>query len=289
MNKKITIVLISYKSEEKLKKFVGNIPSSVPVYIIDNSKDFNLKRIFKKRKNIKVFFKKNEGYGSSINYAASKIKTPYFLAVQPDVKNINSKALYEFLKYAIITKNNFSVIGPHFLNASKKGHYQTNIKNKIKKIHNVHGSTMFFNKKVFLINKGFDKNIFLYWEETDYTKRCLQNGYPAYQLNTVKVIHEKGKAVDTRNNEDIEKLKNLYIWHFIWSKFYFYNKHYGPIISFVYFIPIFVRILFRLLIYVKINPSKYKKYLCRYDGLKKSFLRKKSLMRLEMIKKINFS
>ena len=56
---------------------------------------------------------------------------------------------------------------------------------------------MFFNKKVFLKNKGFDKNIFLYWEETDYTKRCKKKGYPAYQLNTVKVIHEKGKAVST--------------------------------------------------------------------------------------------
>ena len=281
---KVSIVLISYKSSDKLKKFIKNISPAVPIYIIDNSYDYNLKKIFKKKKNVKIFIKKNEGYGVSINYAAKKIKTPYFLVVQPDVKKINNKALKKFLKCAIGIKNKFSVIGPHFLNAPKKGHFQTNLKNKIQKIHNVHGSTMFFNKKVFWINKGFDKNIFLYWEETDYTKRSFKNGYPAYQLNTVKVIHEKGKAVNTDNNEDRVKLKNLYTWHFIWSKYYFFNKHYGRILSIIYFMPIFIRILFRLLIYKKKDPNKYKKYLCRYEGLKNSFLNKKSKLRLKNIK-----
>ena len=89
---------------------------------------------------------------------------------------------------------------------------------------------MFFNKKIFNKNKGFDKNIFLYWEETDYSKRASKNGYKAYQLNIVKVKHEKGKAVKTSNLKDIEKLENLYTWHFIWSKFYYFNKHYGKLL-----------------------------------------------------------
>ena len=42
---------------------------------------------------------------------------------------------------------------------------------------------MFFNKKTFNKINGFDKNIFLYWEETDYTKRAKKIGYKAYQLN----------------------------------------------------------------------------------------------------------
>ena len=46
-------------------------------------------------------------------------------------------------------RDKFSVMGPHFLDAPKKGHYQTSLEHKIKRIHNVHGSTMFFNKKVF--------------------------------------------------------------------------------------------------------------------------------------------
>ena len=280
---KISIVLVCYNSSFKLKKFVQKIPNETKIFIIDNSKDYSLKKIFRSKKNVKIYFKKNEGYGSSINFAAKRIKTPYFLVVQPDVTGIKKNSLIKFYKYAKKLKDKFSVIGPHFLNASKKGHFQTSLKYKIKEIHNVHGSTMFFNKKVFNGNKGFDKNIFLYWEETDYSKRANKNGYKAYQLNIVKVRHEKGKAVKTINQEDKEKLENLYTWHFIWSKFYYFNKHYGKVLSIIYFTPILIRILFRMSVYKLIESNKFTKYYCRWDALKSSILNKKSLMRLDKI------
>ena len=280
---KISIVLICYNSSFKLKKFIKNIPKETKIFIIDNSQDYSLKKKFKEKKNVKVFFKQNDGYGSSINYAAKKIKTPYFLVVQPDVSGIKKDSLIKFYKYAKKIKDKFSVIGPHFLNASKKGHYQTNLKFKIKEIHNVHGSTMFFSKRIFNKNKGFDKNIFLYWEETDYSKRASKNGYKAYQLNIVKVKHEKGKAVKTKNPEDLKKLENLYTWHFIWSKFYYFEKHYGRLLSLIYFVPILIRILFRMFIYKLVKSDKFSKYHCRWDGLISSILKKKSSMRLEII------
>ncbi len=281
--KKITIVLISYNSSSKLRKFIKNIPAITKILIIDNSNDYSLKKFFKSKKNIKIYLKKNEGYGCSINYASKKIKTPYFLVVQPDVNGIKKKSLLNFYKYAKKINDKFSVIGPHFINASKKGHYQTNLKYKIKKIHNVHGSTMFFNKKIFNKNKGFDKNIFLYWEETDFTKRANKIGYNAYQLNTVKVTHEKGKAVEIKNKKESEKLENLYIWHFIWSKFYFFKKHYGQIFALIYFMPILIRIIFRMFIYKIFKNNKFIRYYCRWDGLKNSILGKKSFMRLNKI------
>ena len=281
--KQISIVLVSYNSSFKLKRFIKKIPRSSPILIIDNSKDYKLKKIFKKYKNVKIFFKKNLGYGSSINYAVKKIRTKYFFVIQPDVIGINKKSLITFYDYAEKLKEKYSVIGPHFLNASRKGHFQTNLKYDIKKIHNVHGSTIFFNKKIFLKNQKFDENIFLYWEETDYTKRAKNNGYDAYQLNKVKVKHEKGKAVGTLNYKEEEKLKNLYIWHFIWSKFYYYRKHYSFFISILYFLPILFRILFRIAFYKLTNNKKFIRYYYRWDGLISSILGKKSHMRLNKI------
>ena len=280
---KVSIVLISYNSSFKLKRFIKKIPNETKIFIIDNSKDYSLKRIFKNKKNVKIFFKKNDGYGSSINFASKKIKTPYFLVAQPDVSGIRKSSLIKFYKYAKQIKDKFSVIGPHFLNASKSGHFQTNLKYKMKEIHNVHGSTMFFNKEIFNKNKGFDKNIFLYWEETDYSKRASKKGYKAYQLNIVKVKHEKGKAVKINNQNDKEKLENLYTWHFIWSKFYYFDKHYGKFFSIIYFIPILIRILFRMFIYKLTKNKKFIKYYCRWDGLMSSILNKKSFMRLDKI------
>ena len=61
---KITIILISYKSSEKLKKFIKKAPRKTRILIIDNSKDYKLKKIFKKKKNIKILFKKNLVYSS---------------------------------------------------------------------------------------------------------------------------------------------------------------------------------------------------------------------------------
>ena len=279
----ITIVLVCYNSLFKLKKFLKDIPNEAKVFLIDNSKDYSLKKVFYNRKNIKVFFKKNDGYGSSINFASKRISTPYFLVVQPDVTGINKKSLINFYKYSKKLKDNFSVIGPHFLNASRKGHFQTNKKFKIREIHNVHGSTMFFNKKIFNKNNGFDKNIFLYWEETDYTKRAKKNGYKAYQLNLVKVKHGKGEAVKTKDFYEKEKLKNLYIWHFIWSKFYYYKKHYSYVIALIFFSPTLMRIIFRIIFYKLFNNNKYFRYYNRLDGLISSMLGKKSFMRLNKI------
>ena len=281
--KQITIVLISYNSSQKLIKFIKKIPKDSPVLIIDNSRDIILKKIFRKKRNVKVFFKKNMGYGSSINFAAKKINTEYFFVVQPDVSGVNKKSLITFYDYAKKLKDKFSVIGPHFLKAPKKGHFQTDLKFDIKKIHNVHGSTIFFKKKIFNKNKGFDPNIFLYWEETDYTKRALISGYSAYQLNRVKVYHEKGKAVQVNNTAESEKLKNLYSWHFIWSKFYFYKKHYGKIFALIFFTPIIIRILFRIFYYKITKNKKIIKYFYRWNGLINSILEKKSFMRLEKI------
>ena len=282
--KKISIVLVSYNSSLKIKKFIKNISKETKILIIDNSKDINLKKLFRNKKNVKIFYKKNEGYSSSINFATKKINTPYFLVVQPDVSGINKKSLITFFNYAKKLNDEFSVIGPHFLKAPKSGHYQTDLKYDIKKIHNVHGSTIFFNKKNFIKNNKFDSNIFLYWEETDYTKRALKNGYSAYQLNKVKVVHEKGKAVQVKNSEEEEKLKNLYNWHFIWSKFYYFRKHYGFLLSLFYFIPIIMRIFCRIFYYKITKNKKIIKYHYRWNGLKNSILNNKSSMRLEGIK-----
>ena len=83
---------------------------------------------------------------------------------------------------------------------------------------------MFFCSEVFDKNKGFDENFFLYFEETDYCYRSNKNNFKIYQVNSQKVYHEIGTSVETTSKEDVDKLKNLYAWHFIWSKFYFVKK-----------------------------------------------------------------
>ena len=281
--KEITLIIVSFKSEHKINKIIDKISKKINIIIVENSKEKTIKEKLKKYKNIKIYYVNNIGYGSSINYAVRRIKTEYFCVIQPDVQGIDTSSLRLFYLYSKKLNNRYSVIGPHFINATYRGHFQTNIKHDIKKIHNVHGSVMFFNKKIFNKLKGFDKNIFLYWEETDYTKRAKKWNFYPYQLNLVKVKHEKGKAVKTLNTLEKEKLINLYSWHFTWSKFYYYKKHYSLLIALISSIPLIFRTLFKINYYLNKDKKKSFKYQIRWKALKSSIKGEKSFLRLKNI------
>ena len=81
------------------------------------------------------------------------------------------------------------------------------------------------------------------------------------------------------NNEN-EYYSNILIWHFIWSKYYFSRKKYGKLLSIIIFLPIFIRIMLRMVLYKIIkNELLFKKYKSRFDGLYKSIKGEKSSLR----------
>ena len=279
ISKKITIILIAYKSEKLINTFVKKIPNTVKVIIIENSNNLLLKKkIEKKYKNIKVYIKKNEGVSASINYAAKKIKTEFFLQISPDIK-FDYMDLNKFIGIAKKLDNKFSALGPRFLNVNNKSHKQIDKNLKIGSINSIHGSFMFINKKKFIEIGGFDNNFFLYFEETDYCKRASNGGLKAYQINEIKVKTE-GRSVLIKNKKEKKELNNILIWHFIWSKYYYSKKNYGSLISVVIFIPILLRIIIKILFYkVFNNKIKIVKYKSRLNGLLSSMVGKRSSLR----------
>ena len=279
ISKKITIILIAYKSEKLINAFVKKIPNIIKVIIIENSNNLLLKKkIEKKYKNIKVYIKKNEGVSTSINYAVKKIKTEFFLQISPDIK-FDYMDLNKFIGTAKKLDNKFSALGPRFLNVNSKSHKQIDKNLKIGSINSIHGSFMFINKKKFKEIGGFDNNFFLYFEETDYCKRASNVGLKAYQINEIKVKTE-GRSVLIKNKKEKKELNNILIWHFIWSKYYYSKKNYGSLISVVIFIPILLRIIIKILFYkVFNNKIKIVKYKSRLNGLLSSMVGKRSSLR----------
>jgi len=279
ISKKITIILIAYKSEKLINDFVKKIPNSIKVIIIENSNNLLLKRkIEKKYKNIKVYIKKNEGVSASINYAVKKIKTEFFLQISPDIK-FDYMDLNKFIGAAKKLDNKFSALGPRFLNVNNKSHKQIDKNLKIGSINSIHGSFMFINKKKFKEIGGFDNNFFLYFEETDYCKRASNGGLKAYQINEIKV-KTNGRSVSIKNKKEKKKLNNILIWHFIWSKYYFTKKNYGLMLSLLIFLPIMIRIILRIVFYQIINKKELiEKYKCRLSGLMNSIGGKNSSLR----------
>ena len=274
----ITILIITYKSEKIIYDFIKKIPSNYKTIIIENSENYALKKdIEKKYDNIKFYIKKNNGVSSSINYAVDKIETKYFLQISPDI-DFNFEDLKFFLNLAEDKNDKFAAIGPRFLDVKEKSHKQIDENLKFGKINSVHGSCMFINKKSFLDIGKFDENFFLYFEETEFCYRAKKKGYFSYQINESKV-RSTGRSVDIEK-ENKENFSNILIWHFIWSKFYFNKKRYGIFLSIIIFIPILIRILFRIMLYrITKNYSLLDKYKIRLDGLLKSIKGEKSSLR----------
>ena len=172
----VTLVLISYKSRNKIKKFIKNISQNFKIIIIENSQDIKLKKDLEIYRNIKIYLRSNNGYGAAANYAKTKIKTKYFLLCNPDLENIDNNVIEIFYNIAEDLYPNFLSLGPA---------YKDNVINKkfnhIKK-NKISGACMFLNTLSFNKLGGFDENIFLYFEEDDLCKRGNKLKLFSYQF-----------------------------------------------------------------------------------------------------------
>ena len=285
MNEDVTLVLLSHKSKSLILKFIQEIYKKFKIIIIDNSNDVELKKEIKQNyPNIKLEIIENNGYGSAVNYASKLIKTNYFIISNPDIEGLNEKKIQEFVVYAKFLKDKFSSLGPRYMNADPKSHIQSDSKIDIAEMKFLSGACMFFKKEKFDLLGGFDEKFFLYFEESDYCLRGFKKD-KNYQLNKIKVNHYKGSSVSIKSIEEKNELQNLCTWHFIWSKFYYYKKHYSFILALIYFIPIILRIRFRIIFYIlKKDKKNIDKYKTRWAGLINSIMNKKSFKRLDSIK-----
>jgi len=285
MNNEITVVLLSHKSKDLVITFIKEIYDKFKIIIIDNSDDINLKKeIQQNYPNIVLEFVKNKGYGSAVNHASKMIKTNYFLISNPDIVGINEKNINEFIKVAKTLKDKFSSLGPRFINANPKSHVQSNSKNKIAEMKFISGACMFFKKDTFEELGGFDENFFLYFEESDFCLRAHKRN-KNYQINDVEVSHNVGTSVSVNSDHERKELDKLYTWHFIWSKFYYYKKNYSYIFALFFFIPIIMRIIFRIIFYtLKKDIDNIEKYKVRLSGLINSIKGNKSYKRIDLIK-----
>ena len=276
-----TIILISYKSEKLILNFIKKLPKLIPIIIIDNSNSFLLEDVIKKEySNLEVFVKNNDGVSSALNYAVEKIKTKYFLQISPDI-DFDYKDIWVYLDFAKKLNNKFAALGPRFLNIKKKSHKQISESVDYDSIDSIHGSCMFINKECFNKIGRFDENYFLYFEETDYCYRGKKIGYKSYQINQSKV-ETLGRSVKFENKDEEKKVSKVLIWHFIWSKFYYYKKRYGKIISIILFIPIIFRTILKIYLNKLINNQEdIEKYKTRMDGIMTSIKGKKSSLRPE--------
>ena len=280
MNEHVTIVILAHKSKKLVLNYIKELYKKFKIIIIDNSQDKDLEQVIKKKyPDIEIHLIRNNGYSDQINYSRKFIKTEYFLISNPDVKGIDEISIQNFLKVSRQLNNKFSVLGPRYLDVNPKSLKQSKSNDIIAEMRFLSGACMFFHKMNYDLIGGFDNNYFLYFEENDYCLRS-KNFYKNYQINSIKVYHDAGNSVLSKNENEVKDQRDLRSWHFVWSKFYYYKKNYGFLYAIVFFIPILVRTILKVFYYkIKSDKINYIKYQNRLSGMISSIKGEKSFKR----------
>ena len=272
----ITVVIASFYSSEKIFRCIESIDHNIKIIIIENSNDYILKdQIISKFNNVEVILsEQNLGYGCANNLGLSKVKTNYALIINPDVV-LKEGAIKNF--FLTIKKiPNFGIIAPVSKN-EKYQNFNLDLDNDLKEVENVKGFAMFFNMKNFKDLEFFDSNFFLYFEEIDLCKRLRSKNIKIYIDPSIKVDHLGGSSHNQIINIQMELSRN---WHWMWSTFYFYKKHYGYTSALFKILPklfsSIIKFIFYLIIFNRLKKNIYK---YRLLGIINSMLLKKSSYR----------
>lgn len=279
----ISIIIVSFKSEFVIKRCLKSINKNINVIVVDNSNNKKFKKNIESQfKNVKCILSKNIGMGGGNNLGLKYVKTDFAFILNPDVE-LKKNTIKEILK-AIKIIGSFAIIAPisdkkKYPNYDLINDYDYNEKKPFK-VKSVDGFAMFLNFKKLKKIKNFyffDKNIFLYLENNDLCKRLIEYGENIFIAPKSKITHLGGKAVNEKFKDEIELSRN---WHWMWSKFYYYKKHYGYLTASKKVSGNLISSLVKFLYYFLICKS-YKRqiYFMRLLGLLSSIIGKKSYYR----------
>tara|TARA_B100000029_G_scaffold269382_1_gene264712 strand:+ start:1231 stop:2073 length:843 start_codon:yes stop_codon:yes gene_type:complete len=274
--KDITVVIATFRSEDKIKKCLNSIDKRCKVLVVENSNDSNFKnKIEKEHSNVEcILAGANIGYGSANNIGLKKATTKYVLILNPDA-TLHETALENFIKTSQKISE-FAIMGPYIQEV--KNMYDKNyLENTYPiQVNNVKGFAMFLKLSEFNDIGFFDEKFFFYFEEIDLCKRLTNHGKKIYLIPEIKIDHGGGASHNQSINFEMELSRN---WHWMWSTFNYHKKYRGFFASFFIILPKLSSAIIKVLIYTITFNRKRKIYYQRMSGLINAIIGKNSWYR----------
>ena len=285
----LSVIIVSFKSDHIIHRCIDSIDKEIEIIVVDNSNDAEFKKyIEEKYENVRcILSSKNIGMGAGNNIGIKSTNKDFALVLNPDV--ILEKDTINQIINASKIINSFGVIAPT-LDDVKYPNYKLDYKKDQKfdpitpfKVKSVDGYSMLLNLKKLkqLTNFNFfDENFFLYLENDDFCKRLQLINENIFVVPKSKIYHLGGQAVDPKYKKEIELVRN---WHWMWSKFYYNNKHYGYLNATIKILKNLFSAIIKFFFYLIIfNNYKRKIYQMRLSGLINSMIGKKSFFRAKL-------
>lgn len=255
MTKDVSIILVSYNTKDMTRDCIKSVYEKTQgldydIWIVDNdSKDGSADMIKEEFPEINLIAnKENLGFGMANNLAIEKCDAKYAFLLNTDTLLINNaiKIMFDFMEKTpkagacggnlydgreepchsyghirtIKTKIVKTLQLKHFFPDEKEkiNDKGNNDKNEFKKVGFITGADLMMRKDMLDKIGGFDKDFFLYYEETELQYRIHQAGYDIYILPEAKIIHLAGKS----SSNKVKKRE-----YFLKSEYLFYKKCYG--------------------------------------------------------------
>ncbi len=271
----VSIILVSYNTKEFTKNclksiFEKTIDVDFDVYVVDNNSIDGTCEMIKSDfpKVHLIENKENLGFGNANNLAINVSESKYlfllntdtslinnavkilcdFMEQNPDAgacggnlynkegNNVHSYGYFPTLKSEIIRLFNLGMFFPdEQLKIKDNGE---NLQNLKKEVDIIIGADLFLRKSVIDNIGGFDKDFFLYDEESELQYRIKKSGYKIYIIPESKIYHFEGKS--TKDRLSTRRFKMI-------SKILFFKKCYGKkelsLFKFIYYLSNSYRII----------------------------------------------
>ena len=275
--KDLTIVITTFKSENKIKECLSSIDSKISTIIIENSNSLKFKKEIEDQfSNVYCeLTNENLGYGKANNIGLKKVKTKFALILNPDA--ILSRDALSFFFEFIRKNENFTIVGPNQNEKLSNINNSTNSDLEFFETDKIKGYAMFLNMDRLKTVGFFDENIFLYLEEIDLCKRVKNTKGKILICPNIIIYHYGGQSVNNNYLSQIELTRN---WHWMWSLFYFNKKHYGYLSASILILPKLLSSIIKMSFYFLISNKQNKEiYSKRFSGIINSMLGKNSWYR----------
>ena len=246
----ITIVFLSFHSEHHIRRHLLEIDKKFPIIIVDNAANFKFKKeIEEKYSHVKVIItKENLGWAAGMNLGIKNSATKYVMINSPDISISNDSIQRLFSKIRKV--KNFALFAPTYLDETVHKNYykEFDIKDDSQDILEVEwiDNNFIINKKEIEELGFFDENFFMYYENLDFCKRIFDSKKKMLVSKNIKFTHEGTNSVNKIFSFEVNLSRN---WHYNWSKYYFFKKHYGIFFALKKIFPNFLRSVKKILLY----------------------------------------
>ena len=274
----LSVVLVTFKPDlDILNKCLKSINEKIKIIIVDNSSKLKIDDLSQNaHKNISIIHNSNVGNGEGINVGVEAANCKYVLYLDVD-SEIDINFIENIYTYANKI-GDFAVLAPMLEKYEyRKKDIKKNVNVEYNEMYFVEGAIMLINcDNTFKKNIVFDKKIFLYWEESDFLFQCIKNKQKVYLLKNLIAKHIGNSSVNKSYIDEINLNRN---WHYLWSKFYYFNKNFGILYAYKETLRQFISAIFKYFLYSLIKNDKSKIYKERMSGLYNSYIGRSSFRR----------